>query len=125
MASTRKKVLLVDDSKTSLFVERMILKARPFDLLVASDGEEAIRTAESERPDLILMDVIMPRMGGFAAVEEIRKRESIRDVPIIMVSTRGESGNVETGFEQGCNDYVTKPIDATELLTKVDSLIGS
>jgi len=124
MASRQKKILLVDDSKTSIFVERMILKARPYELLVASDGEEAVRTAESERPDLILMDVVMPRMNGFAAVEEIRRRESIRDVPIIMVSTRGESENVETGYEQGCNDYVTKPIDATELLTKVDNLIG-
>jgi CheY-like chemotaxis protein len=125
MAATRKTILLVDDSQTSIFVERMILKARPYDLLVARDGEEAVRTAESHRPDLILMDVVMPRMNGFQAVEEIRKLESIRDVPIIMVSTRGEAGNVETGFEQGCNDYVTKPVDATELLTKVDNLIGA
>jgi CheY-like chemotaxis protein len=124
MVSPRKKILLVDDSKTSIFVERMILKSRPYDLLVASDGEEAVRTAEAERPDLILMDVIMPRMDGFAAVEEIRRRQAIQHTPIIMVSTRGESGNVETGFEQGCNDYVTKPIDATELLTKVENLIG-
>jgi CheY-like chemotaxis protein len=125
MASTRKKILLVDDSQTSIFVERMILKARPYDLLVARDGEEAVRTAESHLPDLILMDVVMPRMNGFQAVEEIRKRDAIRDIPIIMVSTRGESGNVETGFGQGCNDYVTKPVDATELLTKVDNLIGA
>ena len=125
MAATRKTILLVDDSQTSIFVERMILKARPYDLLVARDGEEAVRTAESHRPDLILMDVVMPRMNGFQAVEEIRKLESIRDVPIIMVSSRGEAGNVETGFEQGCNDYVTKPVDATELLTKVDNLIGA
>jgi len=125
MASPRKKILLVDDSKTSIFVERMILKARPYDLVVASDGDEAVRTAETERPDLILMDVVMPRMNGFAAVEEIRRRESIQHTPIIMVSTRGESDNVESGFEQGCNDYVTKPIDATELLTKVDNLLGA
>jgi len=125
MASIRKKILLVDDSQTSIFVERMILKARPYDLLVAHDGEEAVRTAESQQPDLILMDVVMPRMNGFQAVEEIRKRDAIRNIPIIMVSTRGESGNVETGFEQGCNDYVTKPVDATELLTKVDNLIGA
>jgi len=125
MAFPRKKILLVDDSKTSIFVERMILKARPYDLVVASDGDEAVRTAETERPDLILMDVVMPRMNGFAAVEEIRRRESIQHTPIIMVSTRGESDNVESGFEQGCNDYVTKPIDATELLTKVDNLLGA
>lgn len=125
MASIRKKILLVDDSQTSIFVERMILKDRPYDLLVARDGEEAVRSAESHLPDLILMDVVMPRMNGFEAVEEIRKRDAIRDIPIIMVSTRGEAGNVETGFEQGCNDYVTKPVDATELLTKVDNLIGA
>jgi DNA-binding response OmpR family regulator len=72
-----------------------------------------------ERPDLVLMDVVMPRMNGFEAVKELRAQASTRDTPVIMVTTRGEGPNVETGFEAGCNDYVTKPVDALELLTKV------
>lgn len=122
MTTGKKKILLVDDSRTSIFLERMILKDS-YDIVTAMDGEEAVRTAESERPDLILMDVVMPRMTGFEAVREIRSRPGTGGIPIIMVTTRSEARNVETGFESGCTDYVTKPIDADELLFKVGSLL--
>ncbi len=115
----RKKILLVDDSKTSLFVEHMILKKEPYDIVTACDGEEAVSTARIERPDLILMDVVMPKMDGFQALRQIRGETAIKDTPVIMVTTRGEGPNVEEGFLSGCNDYVTKPVDAVELLTKV------
>ncbi len=120
----RKKILLVDDSKTSLFLERMILKKGPYELLTACDGEEAVGIARAARPDLILMDVMMPKMTGFEAVHELRKTEATKQIPVIMVTTRGEGENVETGFAQGCNDYVTKPIDGNELLSKVRDQIG-
>jgi CheY-like chemotaxis protein len=124
MTTGKKKILLVDDSKTSIFLERMILKDS-YDLVTAMDGEEAVRTAEAELPDLILMDVVMPRMTGFEAVREIRRRQLAGDVPIIMVTTRSEAGSMQTGFESGCTDYVTKPIDADELLFKVGSLLSA
>ena len=120
----KKKILLVDDSKTSLFMESMILKKGPYELLTASDGEEAVRAAEATLPDLILMDVVMPKKNGFEAVQEIRAMRSIRQTPIIMVTTRGEGPNVEIGFESGCNDYVTKPIDGVELMAKVKGFLG-
>jgi len=119
MNNTRKKILLVDDSNTILMTERMILTKGPYDLITAKDGEEAIAKALAERPDLILMDVVMPKMNGFDAVRRIRAEEGISDTPIIMVTTRGEVQNVETGFESGCNDYVTKPINAAELMAKL------
>ena len=121
----RKKILLVDDSNTILMMERMILTKGPYDLVTASDGEEAVEKALSERPDLILMDVVMPKMNGFDACRRIRGEESIHTTPIIMVTTRGEVQNVETGFESGCNDYVTKPINATELLSKLRNHLGN
>ena len=121
---TRKKILLVDDSNTILMMERMILTKGPYDLLTARDGEEAVDRALHEKPDLILMDVVMPRMNGFDACRRIRGEESIKDTPIIMVTTRGEVPNVETGFEAGCNDYVTKPINTTELLSKLRNFLG-
>jgi len=121
----RKKILLVDDSRTSLFMEQMILKKGPYDLITASDGQEGVAKAEHERPDLILMDMIMPRMTGLEAVRALRSRESTRDIPVIMVTTRGEGENVEAGFESGCTDYVTKPIDAVALLAKVRDYLGA
>jgi DNA-binding response OmpR family regulator len=121
----RKKILCVDDSATILMMERMILSKGPYDLVTASDGEEAVSKALAERPDLILMDIVMPRMNGFDACRRIRQEEAIRTTPVIMVTTRGEVQNMESGFESGCNDYVTKPINATELLTKLRNFLGN
>jgi DNA-binding response OmpR family regulator len=115
----RKKILLVDDSSTILLMEKMVLKKTPYEIVTASNGEEAVAQALRERPDLILMDVIMPKMGGFEACRRIRQEEAIKHVPVIMVTTRGEAENVEQGYESGCSDYITKPIDTTELLAKL------
>jgi len=122
--SSRKKILLVDDSNTILMIERMILTKGPYDLITATDGDEAVQKALAERPDLILMDVVMPRMNGFDACRRIREDEAIGGTPIIMVTTRGELENVETGFENGCNDYLTKPINGPELMAKLRNYLA-
>lgn len=121
---TRKKILLVDDSNTILMMETMILRGDRYDLVTASDGEEAVERALAERPDLILLDVVMPKMGGFEACERLRAEDATKTTPIIMVTTRGEAQNVEKGFEVGCNDYVTKPINKVELLSKVGNYLS-
>ena len=121
----RKKILLVDDSSTILMMEKFILRNDPYVLVTASNGEEAVVKAVSEQPDLILLDVVMPRMGGFEACRFIRGNEASKHIPIIMVTTRGESANVETGWLSGCTDYVTKPINAVELVAKVRSLLAA
>ncbi len=118
-----KKILLADDSATTLMMEQMVLRNEAFDVVTARNGLEAVAVAERERPDLILLDVIMPEMDGFEACRRIRMNEALRNTPIIMVTTRGEEENVEIGFSSGCNDYVTKPINGVELLTKVRDLI--
>ena len=120
----RKKILLADDSNTALMMERTLLSKSAYDVVVARDGQEAIRQAVDEAPDLIILDVVMPNMDGFEACRELRKLEATRAIPIIMVTTRGEPHNVESGFEAGCNDYVTKPINGPELVSKVRNLIG-
>lgn len=119
-----KTILLVDDSSTILMMEKFILRNDPYRLITASNGEEAVQKAVTLQPDLILLDVIMPRMGGFEACRLIRENDASKHIPIIMVTTRGEATNVETGWLSGCTDYVTKPINATELLAKVRSLLG-
>ena len=125
MSTKRKKVLLlVDDSKTILLMERMILGGGAYELITALDGEEAVEKARAEVPDLILMDVVMPRMNGFEACRRSRSGVATADIPVIMVTTRGEIESVEAGYESGCADYVIKPIDAQELLAKVQSYLG-
>jgi CheY-like chemotaxis protein len=115
----KKKLLLVDDSATILMVEKTILKGEPYTVITAGDGQDAVNKALAEHPDLILMDVVMPNKNGFEACRELRGNEATRDIPIILVTTRGEPFNVEAGFEAGCNDYVTKPLGKQELLEKI------
>jgi DNA-binding response OmpR family regulator len=120
----RKKILLVDDSSTVLLMERMILSKNEYEVVTAKDGQEGVEKAVSEKPDLILMDVVMPRVDGFEACRRLREREETRGIPVIMVTTRGELASVESGYSAGCTDYVTKPINGLELLAKVRSCLG-
>lgn len=120
---TRKKILLVDDSNTALMMEKMLL-GKAYEIVTASDGAQAIAVAAREQPDLILMDVIMPKMNGFEACRAIRAHEPTAKTPIILVTTRGEAVNRDQGFQSGCTDYVTKPINGPELLSKLKTLLG-
>jgi DNA-binding response OmpR family regulator len=120
-----KKVLIVDDSSTILLMEKLALKKTPYEVISASNGEEAVARAIAEHPDLILMDVVMPKMNGFEACRRLRAEEATRDTPVILVTTRGEPDNVEAGYESGCSDYITKPIDTLELLAKVRDHLDS
>jgi len=123
---TRKKILLVDDSSTALLLQQMIFQSRgDFELIMAHDGQEALKKALAEYPDVIVMDVVMPRMSGFEACRQLRLQSSTRHIPIIMVTSRGEPEHVELGYASGCNDYVTKPVNGTELLSKIDDLIAA
>ncbi|HYK01556.1 MAG TPA: response regulator [Thermoanaerobaculia bacterium] len=120
---TTKKILLVDDSQTVLLMHKMIL-SKWWQVVTARDGQEGVEKALAEKPDLILMDVIMPRVNGFEAVAKLRQQEATRDTPIIMVTTRGEEHNIESGYELGCTDYITKPVNNIELMTKVRCYLG-
>jgi DNA-binding response OmpR family regulator len=122
---SKKKILVVDDSRTALFMVTTILRKESYELVTACDGEQALEVALAERPDLILMDVIMPRKTGFEACRELKRRDDTKSIPVILVTTRGEGENVEAGFQSGCNDYVTKPINAQELLSKVRDHMGA
>jgi DNA-binding response OmpR family regulator len=121
---TRKKILLVDDSETVLMVERVMLSRMPYDLIVARDGDEALERALGDKPDLILLDVMMPGRNGFEVLKQLRATDATRELPIIMVTTRSEGENVESGYLHGCTDYVNKPFTAHELLTKVRGFLG-
>lgn len=121
----RKKILLVDDSATVLLLERMILSKAEYDVVTASDGQEGVDRALAERPDLILMDVVMPSVDGFEACRRLRAHEETRAIPVIMVTTRSELASVEAGYASGCTEYVTKPINGLELLEKVRSCLGA
>ena len=120
---SRKKILLVDDSATTLMMEQLMLRGQAYRIVTARNGREAVAAARNEKPDLILLDVVMPEMNGFEACRRIRQEESAQ-MPIIMVTPSDEEQHVQSSFRSGCSDYITKPINRTELLTKVRGYLG-
>ena len=119
-----RKILLVDDSETVLQMEQMILAKSSYELILARDGEEGVAKALTTQPDLILMDVVMPKMNGFEAMKQLRENAQTRSVPIVMVTSKAEAESMEAGYQTGCSDYIIKPIDHLELMTKVKNLLG-
>jgi DNA-binding response OmpR family regulator len=115
----RKTVLLADDSNTILMMEKMLLARENYNLVIAKDGQEAYDMALSEKPNLIVLDVVMPKLTGFEVCQKLRQQEQTRTTPILLMTTRGEEENVKKGYEAGCNDYLTKPINAAEFLAKL------
>ena len=121
----RKKILLVDDSSTILMMEKFILRNGPYELVTATNGEEGVRKAAEQhaRPHPSRRDHAEDgRLRSLPADPQHRRATS--EIPIIMVTTRGEAANVEAGWANGCTDYVTKPINAIELLAKVRNFLG-
>jgi DNA-binding response OmpR family regulator len=121
-----RKVLLVDDSVTTLLMERTVLgESAELALFTASDGEEAVRVAAEERPDLVLMDVVMPRMNGVQACRAIRSLAGLEAIPIILVAARGEDDDAIGGYASGCTAYITKPLNPAELIAVVEAHLGA
>ena len=102
----------------------LALKKGAYDVITARDGEEGVEKAMRERPDLILMDVVLPRLDGFSAVRRLKAHDETREIPVIMLTSRGGTDTVGAAFA-GAEDCITKPIDAQDLVAKVRSQLGS
>jgi len=119
-AGRKPRILIVDDSPTYRLWLEMMLQHR-YEVFTAEDGEAALRCGVSVQPDLILLDVVMPKLDGLSVCEALRDRLETRTTPIILVTSQNEEWDVEAGFTSGCTDYVMKPVDQLELLAKVES----
>ncbi len=116
----KRKILCVDDEPTILGALKDSLSDK-YNVITARDGREAIRVAESQNPELIIMDVMMPQMDGFEAVKQLRKRNPLGP-PVIFLSAKTGVADVEHGLEIGAYDYMTKPFSPTKLEAKVDEV---
>ena len=113
------KILLVDDSKTELHHVTELLTKRGYTVRTAQNGEEAMRRLGEEKPDLILMDVVMPGQNGFQLTRAITRDPRFVDVPVIMCTSKNQETDKVWGMRQGARDYVVKPVDAADLIAKI------
>ena len=117
------KVLIVDDEPNIVLSLEFLLRNRGYEVVTAFDGDEALALIESERPDLVLLDVVMPKRDGFAVCQAIRARPEWQAMRIIMVTARGRDIECEKGMALGADAYVTKPFSSQELLDQVQRLL--
>ncbi len=117
-----KNVLVVDDSATDTHLLTEILKKNGFSVTTAASGEEGVAKAKKDKPDLILMDIVMPGMSGFEATRSISKDPETAKIPVIICSTKGQETDKAWGLRQGAKDYLVKPINEKVLIEKIKAL---
>jgi two-component system alkaline phosphatase synthesis response regulator PhoP len=124
MVQQLKKILLVDDTDTILLFLKALLAGQGFEFLTAKNGADAVERARRDKPDLILMDVFMPVMDGIEACRIIKGDPELKGIPVVVVTARSESENLEKCLNAGCDDYVFKPVRKLELLDKINRLLA-
>ena len=116
------KVLVVDDSPTERYFLTDILVKNGFSVSTAESGEEALQKVKADKPQLILMDVVMPGQNGFQITRAITRDPDMQNVPIIICTSKGQETDRIWGLRQGARDYIVKPVDPQELLSKIAAL---
>ena len=114
-----KKILVVDDSATERHVVGEMLIKHGFEVCFAEDGEKGVTQTKLDKPDLVIMDVVMPGLNGFQATRAITRDPDTRHIPVLICTTKGQETDKIWGLRQGAKDFVVKPIDAAELLRKI------
>lgn len=124
-ARARPLVLVADDHEDTRLLFRTVLETCGFSVIEAADGEETVRTAENARPDLILMDGSLPRLSGVDATRRIRSSDRIGHVPIVFISGYAGASSLALAREAGCNEYLVKPVDLTQLEDVLEKYRGT
>ncbi len=119
-----KRILVVEDHEDNRRILRYLLSSAGYEVIEAVTGLEGVAAAETSRPDLILMDIQLPGLDGYAATRRIKANPALRAIPIIVVTSYALSGDDAKAFEAGCDAYVTKPFNPGQLLAKVRSYLG-
>ena len=124
MAPSGKRILVCDDDPVILRLLQVNLELEGYDVLLANHGEEALQVAQTQLPDLIILDIMMPRMDGYQTVAALKANESTRQIPVVFLSAKAQASDIERGKEQGVADYLTKPFDPSDLVDVVERLVA-
>jgi DNA-binding response OmpR family regulator len=118
-----RKILIADDEPNIVAAVEFLLQRRGYEVQVARTGEQALQLVEASRPDLVLLDVMMPVKSGYEVCRRLRERPEWRDIRIIMLSAKGRDAEVTKGLALGADAYVTKPFSTRDLMTKINDLL--
>jgi DNA-binding response OmpR family regulator len=120
-----KRILIADDEPHIVRILKLIMERGNYQIITASNGEEAYQTALKEHPDLIFLDIMMPKIDGNRVCRMLREEKNLKDIPIIMLTGKGLEGDKEMGLSAGATCYITKPFSPKEMLDLVKELIGN
>lgn len=118
-----KLILITDDDPVIIELLQVNLEMEGYDVVTAANGQEAVRKAVSEQPDLIILDIMMPKMDGWTARAELLKSPETADIPVIFLSARAQQADLRKGYESGVAEYVTKPFEPVELLSIIERVL--
>ena len=124
MAAEDKRVLIADDDPVILRLIQVNLELEGYDVITANNGQEAVDKATAEHPDLVILDIMMPRLDGYQACEKLKASDETKDIPVIFLSAKAQQGDIEKGESFGVAAYLTKPFDPTELLEVVEQQLS-
>jgi CheY-like chemotaxis protein len=119
-----KKILICDDDPAILRVIQVNLEVEGYDVVTAHHGEEALEQAHAEHPDLIILDIMMPRLDGYETCERLKAADDTREIPIIFLSAKAQASDIARGKSYGVDEYLTKPFDPTDLIDVVERLLA-
>jgi DNA-binding response OmpR family regulator len=120
----RPVVLVADDDADILELVSFRLERAGYDVVPVTDGEEALQRAVELRPDLAVLDVMMPKLNGYEVTQELRQKEATRAMPVILLTARAQDADVTRGFDAGADDYIKKPFSPQELRARVQAVLG-
>lgn len=124
MGLNKKKILVVDDEEDMVFAVKLHLEAKGYDVTIAEDGQTALNMARQERPDLIVLDLMLPKIDGYKVCRMLKFDEKYKNIPILMFTARAQKSDEQLGYDVGADVYLTKPFDPETLLKKIEELLA-
>jgi two-component system alkaline phosphatase synthesis response regulator PhoP len=118
------KILVVDDEVYIVHILDFSLGVEGYDVMTALDGEQALAKVAQDKPDLIVLDIMMPKLDGYETCKALKSDPETRDIPVILLSAKGRNVDQKVGFEVGADDYITKPFSPRKLVERINSILG-